>query len=412
MYRLSRRLVIQLALGSAVLALAVVLAAMPLGALAQTAEPAASDGRHLSDESAATQAMFRGVWGASAAEEWAKEHTAAIAANPTSNAKVVIVTYGGSYQAGLDKAFFQPFAEQMHIAVDKFAGDNIDVLNRSRQEVASGHPVYDLTSTNQTYYQQGVADNLWEPIDYSVFNPDDLRAIPDKMRLKYGVGTIVYSNNLVFNTQAFAPGSPQPTSWADFWDVQKFPGKRAMPFCDSGINPVPEAALLADGVPPDQLYPIDVDRAAAKLKELAPNIINWKDGAESIKLLTDGTATMGLVGNGRAQVAIDQGQPLKIVWNGARSTFDVWYVLRGAQHREAAMQFLAFTQRPEAQAKLAELTGYAPTNPNAYKFLDKATADKLPTNPDIVGQTFQNDEKWWLDNRDKWVAACKAAVGQ
>src|SRR5207249_2739030 len=142
-------------------------------------------------------------------------------------------------------------------------------------------------------------NNLWEPMDYQYFRPEDLAAMPEQVRLQYGVATIYYAEGMAISTTAFPDGQPQPNSWADFWDVQKFPGKRIMPSCDLGTYPIPEAALLADGVPPDQLFPIDVPRAIRKLKELVPYVTTWyKDVAQAGQLLVNGEGVMSMAPDG------------------------------------------------------------------------------------------------------------------
>lgn len=321
--------------------------------------------------------------------------------------KLVIVGYGGTYQKAQDQAFYSPFAKETGITVTQGVGPQIE---RSMAEVQSGHPQYDLTATNQAFYLIGVEHNLWEPIDYKYFRKEDLAAMAPETHTKFGVGTIYYAEGMFISTKAYPSDKPQPNSWADFWNVAKFPGKRALPRCDVATYPLPEAALLADGVPPNKLYPIDIPRALKKLKELAPNATFYSDLAQPGSLVLNGDATMGIWANGRVQSLIDKGAPLKFVWNGARRTFDMWYVLRGTPDKDEAMRFIAFASRPEQQAEMARLTGYAPTNANAMKLLDQATREKLVTYPPNLRQTVQKSEDWWKANRQKWVEACTEAL--
>ncbi len=321
--------------------------------------------------------------------------------------RVVIVSWGGSYQEAQRKAFFEPFEKETGIEVVEGTGPQIE---RSRAEVQSGRPSYDVAVTNQAFYQIGVEQNLWEPIDYSVFRQADLQALPEEVRLKYGVGHIYYTEGMALNTEAFPPGKPAPGSWADFWNVQKFPGKRALPQCDVATYPLPEAALLADGVPVEKLYPIDIPRAVRKLKEIAPHVIWWKDINQPGQLLASQEVIMAMAPGGRVQQLIDKGAPIRLVWNQARYTFDVWYVLRGSANRENAMRFIAFASRPEPQAEMARVAGYAPTNPKAFDLLDPAIAKKLPTYQENFRQTFKKDEGWWKANRQKWIEACTEGV--
>jgi hypothetical protein len=50
----------------------------PASAAPTTSATVARDGQSLSGQSAATQAMFRAVWGDRAAQEWVQEHNAAL----------------------------------------------------------------------------------------------------------------------------------------------------------------------------------------------------------------------------------------------------------------------------------------------------------------------------------------------
>jgi putative spermidine/putrescine transport system substrate-binding protein len=321
--------------------------------------------------------------------------------------ELVYVGWGGTYQAAQTQAFFDPFQKRFDIQVIQDTGPQIE---RSRAEVQSGHPHYDLTTTNQTFMMIGVEQNLWEPIDYKYFDPSDLKVMSQDVRLKFGVGSILYTEGLAFNTEAFPPGKPQPNSWADFWDVKRFPGKRALPACDVATLPLPEGASLADGVTPDKLYPIDISRATRKLKELAPYVIWWKDTQQSVQLLATQDAVMSLGPGGRFQQIIDKGAPIQIIWNQARFTFDVWYVLRGAPNKDNAMRFIAYASSPRPQAEMSKLSGYAPTNPRAYQFLDPSTAKKLPTYKDNFKQIFKKNEAWWKDHRTEWIETCTSGL--
>src|SRR5689334_14544723 len=75
---ISSRIAIALLLASTALAPGLAAAAP---ALAQ-GEPAANDGQRLSTQTQATQAMFNAVWDGQAAQDWVKEHNAAIASQP------------------------------------------------------------------------------------------------------------------------------------------------------------------------------------------------------------------------------------------------------------------------------------------------------------------------------------------
>lgn len=320
-----------------------------------------------------------------------------------------VFSSGGTYQKAQTDAFFAPYAKKHGVALAQGSGPS--ALERPQSEVQTGKPAYDLQPTNQIIYTQGSAANLWQEIDYSLFRPEDLKALSAAERLKYGVGTIYYATNMAISTKQFPDSSQQPSSWVDFWDVKKFPGKRALPKPSQSGLCLAEAALVADGVPFDKLYPIDMDRAISKIKQLAPDVIWFTDAAQPSQLLLNGEVVMAIDSNGRDQVLIDQGAPLKIIWNGARRTFDLWTVLKGAPNAAEAMRFIAFASQPEQQAKMAELTGYAPTNPLALDLLSDTAKRKMVTYPANQNQTFLTGYEYWAANQPRWTEKASQALG-
>src|SRR5438067_3450176 len=120
----------------------------------------------------------------------------------------------------MNDAVLKPFSDKFGVTIKQ--GSDIS-LARAKAAVDSGHPDFDVATVNQADYLVGLADGLWAPINYSYFRPEDLAAMPEVVRLSNGVGNIYYGNNIVFNTQLFPSNGPQPTSWADFWNVEKFP---------------------------------------------------------------------------------------------------------------------------------------------------------------------------------------------
>lgn len=307
-------------------------------------------------------------------------------------------------------AFLKPFADKFGVTV-KQGTDNS--LARVKAAVDSGRPDFDVATVNQADYFVGLAAGIWVPIDYSYFRPEDLAAMPKAVRLPNAVGNITYANNLVVNTKAFPSSGRQPSTWADFWDVNKFPGKRGLPGCKySAKTSLAEDALLADGVAPDALYPIDINRALRKIEQLAPNVVWYDTSDTAMTLVASGDESMALGPNGRAQVLIDKGAPIQLLWQGARVSFDVWVILNGTPNMVEAQKLVAFMSQPEPQAKMAQLTAYGPTNPDAFKYIDASTKQKLAPDPSVSRETFLKNDQWWQENSQKWIDACSAALGR
>ena len=72
------------------------------------------------------------------------------------------------------------------------------------------------------------------------------------LRPRYWLGFSAYGIIMAYRTDVYKKETP--TGWADFWDTAKYPGKRSMD-ANLGDGSVLEAALLADGVAIDKLYP-------------------------------------------------------------------------------------------------------------------------------------------------------------
>jgi putative spermidine/putrescine transport system substrate-binding protein len=325
--------------------------------------------------------------------------------------KIVYVGIGGPTQDALRKALFEPFTQETGIKVVEDTGLSEE---RVQAEVQSGHPAIDFLTIGTSDYLIALQHDLLAPIDYKYYNPDDLNGIAAADKLKFAVGSNYSGLAMSFSKEAFPDGQPQPESWADFWDVKKFPGKRTMPFCGvlEGSWPIAEAALIADGVPMNKLYPLDMERAAKKLKELSPNVIWWKNTSQPGQYMASKEAVMQLNSIGRTNGLIDKGVPLKLVWNGAQVYGDKWIVLKGAPDYDNVMKFLAFVARPQIQANLAKLIGYAPTNQHAYGLLDKSFAQRLSTYPDNIKNTFSPDDAWWAANVSKWTEVCLSELTQ
>jgi putative spermidine/putrescine transport system substrate-binding protein len=193
---------------------------------------------------------------------------------------------------------------------------------------------------------------------------------------------------------AFPDGGPK--SWADFWDVKKFPGARGLCINDSPRTLI--FALLADGVPPDRLYPLDIDRAFKKLDPIKPYIkVWWREGNQSQQLIRDGELDMMSIWNGRATELKQMGVPVELVWNGAVRSTSTWCVLKGAPNRKLAWEFIEFATQAKPQAEFNRRLYYGPTNPAAFAFIPQDIAVVLPTYSANLAVSIREDDEWEAD---------------
>jgi putative spermidine/putrescine transport system substrate-binding protein len=308
--------------------------------------------------------------------------------------KVVIRTIGGSYEEANVKAIFEPFTKATGIEIVRAPA----TLGKLLAMYESGNIELDVVDAGElgvlSLSQKGALDKI-NYKSWKLANPEDF---DPAIRRDDMIADIYFSSVLGYNSQTFPTGK-QPRSWAEFWDLKKFPGPRMLADLASGAVDL-EFALLADGVPRDKIYPIDVDRAFKALDRVRPGIRKfWDTGALSAQMLADKEVVLGSIWNGRLQAVADKGAPLAIEWNEAMLQTQYWAILKGAKNLENAQRFIEFACQPEIQASHAKLIPYGPTNRQAFKSVPADVAARLPSSPEHKGKAFLQNGKWWADNR-------------
>ena len=203
--------------------------------------------------------------------------------------------------------------------------------------------------------QQG----LLEPIDWSIVDKSK-----NLFSGRYASMSYSYAYPIVYDKSKV--GDDPPKNWADFWNVKKYPGKRCL---YKWLTFALEAALMADGVQPDSLYPLDIDRALNKLKEIKDHLIFWQSGAESQQMLLQGEVVMGQLWNTRASV-LEKDTNGRVTWTWNQAIFSPanWIVPKGnPAGREWAMRWLAFMQDPTRQVEMLKCVGFGTANPETFK---------------------------------------------
>jgi putative spermidine/putrescine transport system substrate-binding protein len=308
--------------------------------------------------------------------------------------KVVIRTIGGSYEEANVKAIFEPFTKATGIEVVKAPA----TLGKLLAMFESGNIELDVCDAGELGVLSISQKGALEKINYKSWkltNPEDF---DPTIRRDDMVANIYFSSVLGYNSQTFPTGK-QPRSWAEFWDLKTFAGPRMLADMASGAVDL-EFALLADGVPRDKIYPINVDRAFKALDRVRPAIRKfWDTGALSAQMLADKEVVLGSIWNGRLQAVADKGAPLAIEWNEAMLQTQYWSILKGAKNLENAQRFIEFACQPEIQASHAKHIPYGPTNRQAFKSIPADVAARLPSSPEHKAKAFLQNGKWWADNR-------------
>ena len=316
--------------------------------------------------------------------------------------QLTVVSFGGSYQEGQSKALFQPAAKALGITVKEETYTGIADL---RLKVKAGAVTWDVVTSGSGSAARAGSEGILEKLDYKVI---DTSTFFPGMAEEYFVGGDVFSTVLAWNTKTYGDNGPQ--SWADFWDVKKFPGKRAY---RKGVAGALEPALMADGVAPDKVYevlstPAGVARAIAKIKELKPHIaVWWASGAQHAQLMKDGEVDMTTGWNGRFDVAAKDGGKVAYTFNQALLDYDAYAIPKGAPNKDLAMRFLAEISKPQYQAEFTKYITYGPTNKKAYDggAIEADYAKRLPSHPDNVAKQLPINLAWYIKSEADASAA-------
>jgi putative spermidine/putrescine transport system substrate-binding protein len=321
------------------------------------------------------------------------EYKDGIPENLKGSGEVRVQSWGGALQEAQRKAYFEPFQELSGIKVIESEGPD---LSKIKAMVDTGNVEQDIVQIDRSEVilleKQG---DYWEPIDYSLFDTDN---IDETHRYKYSVDMLPYATVIGYRNDVFAEG---PSGQFDFWDVEKFPGPRSTEAGSGGVLPFLEAALIADGVSMDEVYPIDIERAYASLARIKPDVVKfWEAGAQPAQMLTDNEAVMVHSWNGRMYAIQQEDAPVTVQWNEAMLATDVWTIPKGAANAENAQKFIAFITLPVSQARLSYLIPYGSVNKASAEMMTPEQLENLPTAPAYLEKMFVKDIDWWVENRD------------
>ncbi|SEQ18770.1 putative spermidine/putrescine transport system substrate-binding protein [Faunimonas pinastri] len=303
--------------------------------------------------------------------------------------EIVLCNWGGAAVDAFQKAFGEPFTRKSgtKVTVDG-AGPSTSAI---RAMVEANAVTWDATDGGMTDAVTLSKGGYVQPIDYKIV---DRTKVGPGMSAEFGIGNYVFSNVLTYDS-AKTKGVA-PAGWADFFDTEKFPGKRTM--C-KWVQGQLEAVLLADGVPPEKIYPLDVDRAFKKLKPLLPNLIFWDAGAQSQQLFRDGEVVMGNIWHTRASLLRKETQE-RLTWTWAQNLLFVsaWSVPKNNPAGAKVFDFINSSLDPEGQITLLRLMGNGPTNPKALEMLTAEDRKISPSTPENATTQFKVDPAYYAEN--------------
>ena len=313
--------------------------------------------------------------------------------------EVVYVGYGGSPQAATQKFVLDPFAKDAGVTIKATTGAS-DIA-KFRAMVEAGKTTWDTVEVTTPVFSQLVKDGLIREMDFAVVPKDGYEN--SALVNNYAVPQYAYAHCVFWNTKKIPDGL---NSWADVWNVKDFPGKRGF---QRNAYYLFEAAAMADGVAPEDLYPMNIDRVLDKIAEIKEHIV-FQDLNTIQNLVAQGEVVTGDLNLSRVQTLISDGVPLKYSWN--QNIVDaVWWVMpKGSPNPKDTAKLIAYTVEPDVQLALLNETGFTPSVSSALEQLSAEERKDLPGTKETLpsaatlsldyyaeyGQTAQRRLDEWL----------------
>ena len=308
--------------------------------------------------------------------------------------KLTWASTGGQFQEDEKNALQVPFTKKNGTV---FTNVSPAEQAQVRTMVASGKTIWDLANMSWIY-AGAYCGELFEKLDDPAL---DRSKFPEGTTGDCFVPTYRYANIFSYNADMYT--GEKPTTIKDFFDVKKFPGKRVVyDYPKAGLF---EAALVADGVDPQQVYPLDLDRAFKKIDTIKSSLVFAPSYGAIQQMMVDKQASMVLTVTARTIVSAQSGANLVPVWDFNTTDIGALVIPKGSPHKALAQQMLAFVTEPEQSKAYAKLTGTAPAKPDidlntvGYSEEQKKFNAFLPDR----GTTVEQDKQWWIENTDALV---------
>ncbi len=322
------------------------------------------------------------------------------------------VSWGGSYTRACEKGFIERFEAETGIEVRN--EDYNGGLAQIRAQVDVGNVYWDVLDMELPDLVRGCDEGLLVTIDieeYVAPGPGGISAEEDFVEggiTECGAGNFFYSTVFAYNDNRV--GDRKPATIADFFDLEKFRGRRGMrrsPLVNL------EFALMADGVPLDEVYATldteaGVARAFRKLDTIKEHIVWWETGAQPSQMLADGEVVMTTAYNGRIfNAQILENQPFVIVWDGQILDTGGFGIVKGTRNIEAAKKFVRFATSTQSLAGVTRYIAYSPVRHSAMQLVTTHAETgvemmpHMPTSPQNAERALRNDWEWWTDNGEE-----------
>lgn len=294
--------------------------------------------------------------------------------------QMIAAVGGGKLEDAYRATLFDPWKAKTGIDIITAANEGAQL----KAMVEQGRTEWDLIQGPAEALVVYANEGLLEPLDYSGIDRDKI--VPEAMH-EHFVLTDLAAYHVAWNTNNVKADPPK--NWVELWALDGRISLWQRPFQTL------EAALLADGVEPASLYPLDLDRAFASLDKVKSKLVWWNKGAQGAQLLLDGEVDAGAIWNGRVFEPKMSGAPVDYSFDQAILVSDAWAVPKGAPNKDKAMEMIALLMSPQVQADFAKAIPYGPTNQDALALLGDDVKANLPA---VGADTVLLDVNYWAEN--------------
>lgn len=320
---------------------------------------------------------------------------------------LTVTMWGGAAQDAHVRTYFQPWAKQAGATIKQ---DSPTDYAKLQAQVASGKVNWGVVEVEPNFANTACEKGWLVKLPADIIEKAKATGVPAEQISECAIPNLQYTFSIAYNTKKF--GDEHPATWADFFDTKKFPGKRG--FWKYATGGIFEAALLADGVKPEDLYPLDIDRAFKKLDTIKDDIVWYDTGDQQTQLVASGEAPLVQAWNGRITQAAADGQPVANEYGQNLVSYDQVVIPKGYANTKLAEDWMRwFLDNQQAQADDAVASGYGPASGKAVQLV---AADKRK---DLAGDPNVNDKSagtidygYWAENYDQVTEQLNSWIAQ
>ncbi len=329
-----------------------------------------------------------------------------ISASPgtvSAHSDLTLVNFGGSAARAQMLALLRPWADRTgaYATMVEYNGG----IEEIRRQVEAANVTWDVIDMEYSDLIQACSEGLLETFDPNTLprggdGTSALEDFRDGALHECGVGNLIWSTVYAHNGDTYETA---PTTIADFFDIEAFPGKRGIRRDPRGIL---EWALMADGVAASDVYamlstPDGLDRAFARLEEIRSSIVWWERGPQPARMLGSGEVAMSMAWNGRLyRPIVEDGRDIRIVWDGQIWEYDLYAIPKGSRNMAAAIDFVKYATSTGKLADWVKYISYGPARKSSAAIVPPEMDAMLPTSEANLANALRFDSQWWAQNMD------------